>query len=141
MEPGLCPLCRRQADELHSSDAAGGVCCEACHCDASAPASAAARRYRRPPSARRREPSPYERLFDAVYQLLKDAGIAVHGDEWGVFGLGDPDLPLVGWCPVCRAGTIAVRLLATDPPRARTEGCDAGCSPDLISDVIAEALA
>jgi hypothetical protein len=60
----------------------------------------------------------------------------VHGSKWGVFGLGDPKLPLMGYCPVCRIGVVAIYLLATDPPRLRTEGCSDGCTPDLIFDAL-----
>lgn len=138
----MCALCGREADELHVSQAAGGVvCCERCHVRAAPPASPAAQRYRyRPPRAKRREPSAYERLFERVYRALQAAGVARHGSEWGVFGLGDPQLPLMGYCPVCGAGTVAIRLLNTDPPRLRTAGCSSGCSPDLISDVVVDEI-
>lgn len=53
-----------------------------------------------------------------------------------MFGLGDPKLPLMGYCPVCRRGTVSIYLLDTDPPRPRTDGCTDGCSPDLIFDAI-----
>jgi hypothetical protein len=79
-------------------------------------------------------PTPYARLFRRVYAALEAAGIAVRDDEFFVFGLGDPLMPLIGYCPACLAGIVAIRLLNTDPPRIRTEGCTAGCPPDLIYD-------
>jgi hypothetical protein len=86
--------------------------------------------------ARPRERSPYARLHQRAYAALQSAGVMVHGYPWGVFGLGDPRLPLMGWCPVCRAGTVDIWLLDTDPPRLRTDGCTNGCSPDLIFDAL-----
>jgi hypothetical protein len=71
-----------------------------------------------------------------VYRALQAAGIARHGSEWGVFGLGDPRLPLMGWCPACGNGTVSIRLIAGAPPRLRTDGCSDGCSPDLILDAL-----
>jgi hypothetical protein len=122
-------------DEIHFSVALGERCCERCHCDAAPPPSLAALRYRAPratysPS----KPTPYARLVERVYGALARAGEAVTGHPT-VFGLGDPSLPLMGWCPVCERGTVAVTLL-DDPPRLRLDGCSAGCPPKRIVEAL-----
>jgi hypothetical protein len=41
----------------------------------------------------------------------------------------------MGYCPVCRRGTVAVELL-DDPPRVRLEACSAGCPPERIKEAL-----
>jgi hypothetical protein len=116
------------------SYAAGDVCCAACHTRAAPPASPGARRHGyRAPRVKARKPSPYERLAERVYRALQTAGIMVHGSPWGVFGTGDPRLPLMGYCPVCGFGTVAVRLIDTDPPELDVDDCSAGCSAETVA--------
>jgi hypothetical protein len=79
------------------------------------------------------KPSAYARLFRRVYAALERAGVEVTGSPWCVFGLGDPALPYVGYCPVCRRGTVVVWLIDADPPRLRLDGCSAGCEPDDVA--------
>jgi hypothetical protein len=127
--PGTCPACGRQVDELHHSTAAGGVCCERCHCAAAPPASLEARRYRhRPPTVKPPGRTPYQRLHDRVWRALAGAG--------EVFPACDGTGRMAGWCPVCRTGVLVVQLIDVDPPRWRTEGCSAGCTFELIEDVL-----
>jgi hypothetical protein len=106
------------------------VCCERCHARA-APISLEARRWKppKPPKEKPRKPRPYERLHTQVWKRLAREG------EVFVMGAGR----LAAYCPVCHEGTVSVWLIDTDPPRIRTEGCDAGCTPDLIADAIASA--
>jgi hypothetical protein len=49
-----------------------------------------------------------------------------------VFTYADGTGRLMGYCPACGLGCVAVQILNTDPPRARTDGCSNGCSTDLI---------
>ena len=78
------------------------------------------------------KPTRFAKLHARVWAALKSAGLEVTGWEFSVFGGGDPDAPLSGYCPVCRRGIVAVWLL-DDPPRIRLdEGCSAGCAPDEI---------
>jgi hypothetical protein len=80
------------------------------------------------------KPSPYARLHGRAYAALQSAGLAVTGEQFSVFGIGDPSLPLMGWCPVCRRGTVAVWLVDADPPRIRLDdGCSAGCAPEVVA--------
>jgi hypothetical protein len=60
----------------------------------------------------------------------------VTGWEWSIGGLGSGSGRYTGWCPVCADGLVDIRVLKTDPPRARTDGCSNGCSPDLIWDTV-----
>jgi hypothetical protein len=124
-------------DEIHYSVALGESCCERCHCDAAPPISLEARRWRPPKPAPPKpvKPTPYGRLVERVYGALQRAGVAVTGSEWSVFGLGDPTLPYMGWCPVCERGTVAIELL-DDPPRLRLDGCSAGCPPKRIVEAL-----
>ena len=113
------------------------MCCERCYCRTAPPIDAAARRWKPPSGERERvKPTPFAQLVDDVYGALQAVGEAVTGERWCVFGLGDPSLPYMGYCPACRIGTVAIHTLSTDPPRARTEGCSSGCTDDLIFDAI-----
>lgn len=127
-------MCQRTAGELHYSHAAGGVCCVRCHCRAAPPVSLSALAYRPPPPPPRPKPTRYARLVERVWGALERAGHEVHGGTYNVFGGGDPKLPLMGWCPVCHQGTVAVFVLHTDPPKIRlNEGCTGGCTPDEVA--------
>jgi hypothetical protein len=88
---------------------------------------------RLPPPPPSPPPTPYMRLHARVYGALKRVGLEVTGEEFSVFGIGDPDLPLMGWCPACRQGTVAVRLIDADPPALDVEGCTAGCTDVQVS--------
>lgn len=68
------------------------------------------------------------RLHRRVWAALEAAGLEVTGEKFSVFGGGDPDLPLMGYCPTCRMGTVAVWLINADPPELDVEGCTAGCT-------------
>ena len=114
------------------------MCCERCYCRVAPPISAAARRWKPPVRAQLERPKPtaYAELVTDVYGAMQRVGEAVTGEHWCVFGLGDPSLPYMGYCPACRVGTVAIHTLSTDPPRARTEGCSFGCTAELIYDAI-----
>jgi hypothetical protein len=124
--------------EAYWSEAARLWLCEACYCRTPSARFVAPRGrvVKLPPPPPAPKPSRYALLWDRVYGALQRATEEVTGERFGVFGLGDPELPLVGYCPVCATGTVAIRLLDTDPPRARTEGCSAGCSAELIAGVL-----
>lgn len=70
-----------------------------------------------------------------MWVALKSAGLEATGSPWVVFGGGDPSLPLAGYCPVCKRGTVAVWLL-DDPPRIRQDGCSAGCPPERVNEAL-----
>lgn len=90
-----------------------------------------------PPPPPSPPPTPYMRLHRRVWAALETAGLEVTGEKFSVFGGGDPDLPLMGWCPVCRQGTVAVHLIDDDPPRIRLlEGCTAGCDADTVAKAV-----
>ena len=85
------------------------------------------------PAPPRPKPSEYGKLVERVWRALKAAGIAKTGCQWLVFGGGDPSLPLMGYCPVCERGVVAVWLIDGDPPRIRMhEGCTDGCPPEIV---------
>jgi hypothetical protein len=115
-----CEACGRRTPELAYSCAAGAVVCERCHCDSAPPASPEAVAYRyRPRRQAPRKPSEYAQLVERAWAALEQAGPHV-------FSMADGTGRLIGWCPVCREGSVLVQVL-NDPPRARTAGCSAGC--------------
>lgn len=134
--PTTCPRCHRPADELHYSVRLYTVCCERCFGRVAPPLSPQARRYKPPPPRPRPKPGAFALLAEEVYAALSRAGKAVHGRDDGVFGMGDSKLPLMGYCPACGAGTVSVRLIHTNPPRARIAGCSDGCTPEVVYDAI-----
>ena len=113
------------------------MCCERCYCRAAPSISKEARRWK-PPRVEheQRKPTPYAQLFQEVYGALQAAGQTVTGEEFCVFGLGDPAAPYTGYCPACRTGIVSIRLVPTDPPRPRVGGCSDGCSPEVVRDAI-----
>jgi hypothetical protein len=111
-------------DELHHSHAAGDVCCERCHADASGPMSALARSYRPPSASSTPKPSEREQLVSDVWKALERVG--------NVSSLADGSGKLVGYCPACGRGTVAVRVLAS-PTRLRLDACSDGCAAELIA--------
>jgi len=85
----------------------------------------------------RPRPTEYEQLVTDVHAALDAANVAVHGRTGSVFGLGDPRLPLMGYCPACRTGTVAIRLIrGARASHARTEGCSDGCPGERVLEVI-----
>jgi hypothetical protein len=89
------------------------------------------------PSPRRERPTEYAKLVDRVWKAFEGAAVerTGHGD---VVGAGDPSLPLMGWCPVCKRGTVAVWLIwNAEPPRVRLDECSAGCPAEVIARALA----
>jgi hypothetical protein len=72
--PGTCALCCRRAGQLHFSHAAGGVCCERCHCNAAPPASREVLNYRPAKPPPRPRPTAYARLVKRAYAALGRVG-------------------------------------------------------------------
>ena len=132
-----CAGCGTREEEVHWSEAARLWLCEGCYCRTPGARFVATpgRAVKLPPPPPTR-PSPFARLHSRVYGALDRAAREAGCGKFCVFGVGDPDLPLTGYCPVCGTGTVAIRLLDTDPPRMRTEGCSDGCSADLIAGAI-----
>lgn len=87
---------------------------------------------RLPPPAPSPKPSPYARLVERVWAALKRAGIEAKDSPWLVFGGGDPSLPLMGYCPACERGVVAIWIVDADPPRLRFEGCTDGCDFETV---------
>ena len=110
--------------------------CEACHCRAAPASGGAARRYRRPKPPPPPKPTRYAALVGDVLAALKRSSMEATGWEWSIGGLGAGEGRYTGWCPVCARGLVDIQILNTDPPRARTDGCTNGCSPDLICDAV-----
>jgi hypothetical protein len=94
------------------------------------------RRYRRPKAPPAPKPTRYAQLVDDVLQALKRSSMTATEWEWSIGGLGTGKGIFTGWCPVCTRGLVTFQLFDTDPPRAGTEGCANGCTPDLIYDVL-----
>jgi hypothetical protein len=63
---------------------------------------------------------------DSVWAALETTGT--------VFALGRD--VLAAHCPVCRVGTLSVRLIDADPPAVRLNGCSAGCSAEQLLAVL-----
>lgn len=123
--------------EAYWSEAARLWLCEACYCrTAGSRFSATPGRVVKLPPLPPYKPTAFARLHSRVYAALDRAAHEVGCGKFCVFGVGDPDLPLMGYCPVCSTGTVAIRLLDTDPPRMRTDGCSDGCSAELIAGAI-----
>jgi hypothetical protein len=133
MEP--CTRCGSRRRRTAFSVAAGAVLCFDCYgLLPEARTTARAPRYAPPP---RRRPNPYERLHERVWAALEASGEAVTGVRLGsVFTRADGSGWLYGWCPSCREGTVAVRLL-DNPPRVRVDGCSAGCTDDQLTAALA----
>jgi hypothetical protein len=72
------------------------------------------------------------RLADRVWSALDRAGGEATGTPGLVFGAGDPSLPLMGYCPACRRGTVSVWIVNTDPPEIDVGACSAGCSEATV---------
>jgi hypothetical protein len=70
--------------------------------------------------------SPFAKLHARVWDRL-----ALEGEVF-LLGLNH----IAGWCPVCGAGALEIRFIDTDPPRVRQDGCDDGCSPELVAQVL-----
>lgn len=126
-----CSRCGSTRRETALSAAAQAVVCLRC---LPGPANAGPRQRPRPGS--RPKPDRFQRLFDRVYEALAGAGERVHGSREGVFGLGDPNLPLMGWCPACHAGTVSIRVLATSPPAIDVDGCSDGCTWQQVNEAL-----
>jgi hypothetical protein len=72
-----------------------------------------------------RKPESFAQLHARVWQALERNG------EVFVMGGGR----LAGYCPACGEGSVSIWVIRNiDPPRIRTDGCSAGCVPDLIFD-------
>jgi hypothetical protein len=110
--------------------------CEACHCRAAPAPGGASRRPRRPKPPPAPKPTRYAELVGDVLAALKRSSMEATGWEWSIGGLGTGKGVYHGWCPVCADGLVEIRVLNTDPPRARTPGCSNGCSPDLLYDAL-----
>lgn len=90
--------------------------------------SAAARRYRRPKPPPPPKPSSFARLHDRAWRTLERAG--------EVFTPADGTGRLTGWCPVCRDGLLALRVIDGEEPFIRQDGCTAGCTHEQIAEAL-----
>jgi len=78
------------------------------------------------PRLPRPKPSAFSKLHTRVWDRL-----ALEGE---VFLLGLRHI--AGRCPVCKVGTLEIRFINTDPPRIRQNGCDDGCTQELVAQAL-----
>jgi hypothetical protein len=111
-----CPRCGDPLGARYPAKADGWMVCWSCSGWTPEP----------PPKLPKR--SATVRLRQRVYKALSDAGMELLGDDGHVGGLGDPDVGLAGYCPVCKRGIVLVHVIDANPPELDMEGCSAGCT-------------
>jgi hypothetical protein len=85
---------------------------------------------RRNPAPRRHRPKPtaYARLVDRVWAALEARGT--------VLPLCDGSGMVLGYCPSCGIGTIAIRIVDVTPPQLDLDGCSDGCTVEQLKQAI-----